>query len=88
MTFNRCPLRSQPRFLVGDASTVVDQVPWLITSDLDVVVLVTGAGGAVEKTVMTVADVLCNVTNTRGVTEVTMVDHDLEPMVKDHCGVV
>lgn len=34
---------------------------------------------------MTVADVLCNVTRTRGVTEVSM-DHDLEPMFKDWDG--
>ncbi|CAK9069243.1 unnamed protein product [Durusdinium trenchii] len=67
----------------GDASTTVDHIPWMITSDLDVVALVTTSDGSANKKLMTVADVLRFVTRTRGITEVTMVDHDLEPMTKD-----
>ena len=61
----------------------MDHIPWMITSDLDVVALVTTSDGSANKKLMTVADVLCFVTRTRGITEVTMVDHDLEPMTKD-----
>ena len=48
--------------------------------------LVTGTGAQVSKRLMTVADVLCEVTRTRGVTEVTVIDHDLSPMLKEHPG--
>lgn len=78
------PPTSSP--LGGDAATVSDQIPWLLKSDLDTVCLVTGTGAQVSKRLMTVADVLCEVTRTRGVTEVTVIDHDLSPMLKEHPG--
>ena len=71
--------------LAGDAATSVDQIPWLITSDLDIVVLVISSGdGSVEKRLMTVSEVLCWITRVRGQTEATMLDHDLEPLMKDY----
>ena len=70
--------------LLGDAGTVTDQIPWLITSDLQPVVLLsTGGNGQVQKELMTVADVFCWITRVRGQTEATMLDHDLEPLCKD-----
>ena len=72
--------------LPGDAATTKDQIPWLITSDLDIVVLVSNDGnGFVQKKTMTISDVMCHITNVRGQTEATMLDHDLEPMTKDFC---
>eukprot|EP00435_Cladocopium_sp_Y103_P055172 s1724_g18.t1 len=62
---NRVDLVSKPldEFTAGDAATTKDQIPWLIRSDLDIVVLVSNDGnGFVQKKIMTIADVLCHIT--------------------------
>lgn len=56
-----------------------DHLPWVVRSDKHVIALVKGT----EKTVMTVADVMCDITKTRGITEVHVADHDLSPTQKD-----
>ena len=72
------------KHLPGDAATVTDQIPWLISSDLELVVLVDeAAGGTPTKQVMTIAEVLCWITKTRGATEALMLDHNLEVMYKE-----
>ena len=56
-----------------------DHLPWVARSDKHVIALVKGT----EKTVMTLADVMCDITKSRGITEVHVADHDLSPMQKD-----
>lgn len=59
----------------------MDSIPWLIQSDLEVLCLVYQSGnGETQKELMTLADIVCWITRTRGVTEATMLDHDLAPM--------
>ena len=61
----------------------MDQIPWLIKSDLDVLCLVHQNGdGSTKKELMTLADIICWITKTRGVTEATMLDHDLQPLMQ------
>ncbi|CAK9111224.1 unnamed protein product [Durusdinium trenchii] len=68
----------------GDAATVADAIPWLITSDLQVVCLVSvDTNGFSTKELMTVADVCCWITKTRGVTEAAMLDHDMAPLTEE-----
>ncbi|CAL1131034.1 unnamed protein product [Cladocopium goreaui] len=52
--------------VTGDASTVTDQIPWLVRSDLETVCLVMPD----KKQLMTISDVMAWVTRTRGVTQV------------------
>ena len=39
-------------------------------------------GSTPEKSLTTIADVVCDVTKTRGVTEVRMTDHAMQPKMK------
>ncbi|CAK9077473.1 unnamed protein product [Durusdinium trenchii] len=56
--------------VAGDAASVVDSIPWLVTSDLHVVSLVSSAGdGTQTKELMTIADLCCWITRTRGATD-------------------
>ncbi|CAK9061212.1 Modification methylase ScrFIA [Durusdinium trenchii] len=62
----------------SEARNAADQIPWLLAKDTDTVSLVTGT----EKELMSLSDVMCNVTRTRGVTEVRLADYDLQAMTK------
>ena len=69
---------------LGDAASVTDQLPWLIQSDLDLVVLVsTGSVGNTRKEIMSISEVFCWITRTRGATEALMMDHNVSPMLKE-----
>lgn len=69
---------------LGDAASVTDQLPWLIQSDLDLVVLVsTGSDGNTRKEIMSISEVFCWITRTRGATEALMMDHNVSPMLKE-----
>lgn len=50
------------------------QIPWLLTSDLDLVIFVDDAG---KKSIKCLSQVACDVTRASGVTELTIVDHDM-----------
>ena len=67
----------------GDATSLTDQIPWLITSDLQLVVLLTGTEGSGNKETMTLAEVFCWITKTRGATEAVMLDHNVSPLPKE-----
>ena len=63
---------------------MTDQLPWIILSDLDLVILLsTGSDGNPKKEIMTIAEVLCWITKTRGATEALMMDHNVSPMLKE-----
>lgn len=47
------------------------------------VALVTGAGDAVKKEIMTVSDVMCWITRSKGMTEVALADHDMTQLVQE-----
>ena len=69
---------------LGDASSVTDQLPWIIQSDLDLVVLVSsGSDGNPSTEIMTVSEVFCWITRTHGATEALMMDHNVSPMLKE-----
>lgn len=58
-------------------------IPWHIKDDKCLVChITTTSGGASEKTLKSVADVLCDITKTRGVTEVRMTDYSLQQLMK------
>ena len=61
---------------------MVDSIGWCVTSDLDVVCLCTQNGSAVNKKLVTIADVACEITRNHGATEAALVDYDLAPMTK------
>ena len=61
----------------GDA--MPDHLPGVVRSDKHAIALVKGG----EKSVMTVADVMCDITKTKGITEVHVADHDMAPCQKD-----
>ena len=65
--------------LPGDAATATDQIPWLVNTDLQVVCLVLPD----KKELMTICDVMAYVTRNRGVTQVSLLDHDMAPLMKD-----
>jgi hypothetical protein len=67
----------------GEAGSLIDQIPWLVQSDLDVICLCEQNGSALSKTLMTIADAVCNITRTQGATEACMLDHDMAPLTKD-----
>lgn len=67
----------------GDIASLTDQIAWSVTSDLQVACLVTtDSGGAVQKRLMTIAEIVCHITRTQGATEAGMLDHDMSPMTK------
>ncbi|CAL1133219.1 unnamed protein product [Cladocopium goreaui] len=66
----------------GEAGSLIDQIPWLVQSDLDVICLCEQNGSALSKTLMTIADAVCNITRTQGATEACMLDHDMAPLTK------
>lgn len=72
--------------LEGEAPTLSAGIPWLVGSDLQLVVLVIPASGTspAEKRLMSLSEVMCWVAQTRGVTECAMMDHDMFPMKKDY----
>lgn len=70
-------------FPSGDVAALTDQIAWCVTSDLQVACLVnTDSSGAVQKRLMTMAEVVCHITQTQGATEAAMLDHDMTPMTK------
>ncbi|CAL1161037.1 unnamed protein product [Cladocopium goreaui] len=69
--------------VAGDAATIADSIPWLVTSDLQVVCVVFEKDGSTQKELMTVADTMCWIARTKGATEAAMLDHDLEPLTED-----
>lgn len=60
------------------ASSMPDYVPWVISDDRTLVCLVSGT----EKKLCSLAETMCTVTKERGVTEVRLVDHSLQPKMK------
>ena len=69
------------RIPAATCATTADYVPFCVSADSQLVCLVT-AGANPTKEVMSLADVMCQVTRRRGVTEVKLVDHNLRPKVK------
>ena len=66
---------------------MTDQLPWIITSDLDLVVLITssvGSDGSQGKQIMTVSEVFAYITRTMGATEAVMLDHNVTPMRQEN----
>ena len=64
---------------------MTDSIPWNITSDLDVICVVsTDASGGTVKKLTTVSEAICDLTRQRGVVEAAMIDYDLIPMTKVH----
>lgn len=55
-----------------------DYVPWVISDDRTLVCLVSGT----EKKLCSLSETMCTVTKERGVTEVRLVDHALQPKMK------
>ena len=64
------------------ATASTECLPWHVVDDKSLVCWVKSQNGAPTKTLHSVADLLCSITRERGVTEVRMVDHDLDPKVK------
>ena len=54
-------------------------LPWMLENDQSLVVFLDPARG---KVAMSLADLVCYATQTHGITEVNLVDHKLEPMLK------
>lgn len=63
--------------LPGTASTATDFVPWIIKDDAALVCIVKQQGGTAVKEVLPLAEAICNITRSRGVTEIRVVDHDI-----------
>lgn len=53
-------------------------IAWHVTNDNTVVCLVSASG----KKISTVADTMCDITRTRGVTEIRVTDHALQPKMQ------
>lgn len=64
--------------LSDQRSTQTTCVPWFINDDRAVLCDTTSG----SKTLSTLAEVVCNVTKLRGVTEVRVVDHSLQAKMK------
>ena len=64
--------------LSDQCATQAGTVPWFVNDDRTLVCDTTSG----SKTLNTLADVLCEVTKSRGVTEVRVVDHGLQPKMK------
>ena len=64
--------------LLDQHATVTGSIPWHLVDDKAVLVVVEPT----EKRISTVADAVCDVTRSRGVTEIRMVDHSLAAKVK------
>ena len=74
----RIHLRSLP----GTANS--QSIPWVVKADTSVLMLVStsvGEAGTLvsQKEMTTLADLLCSITRSRGVTEARVVDHALVP---------
>ncbi|CAL1141604.1 unnamed protein product [Cladocopium goreaui] len=65
-------------FNTDQCATQAGTVPWFVNDDRTLVCDTTSG----SKTLNTLADVLCEVTKSRGVTEVRVVDHGLQPKMK------
>lgn len=55
-----------------------DYLPWLLESDLTVLSLLDGSNAKVLKCL---AQVACDVTSSTGVTELSLVDHDMDALL-------
>lgn len=59
---------------------MTDGLAWMVAADTNMVASVKPDG---SKHLMTLADVICQLTRDRGITEVRLVDHNLRPKTKD-----
>ena len=66
----------------GTAATATDFLPWMISDDRALVCLSKQQGGRAVKTLMSLADLVCDITRDRGVTEVRVIDHTLSPKMQ------
>ena len=57
-------------------------IPWYVVDDRTIVCNVPSSG---EKVVTTLASLVCDVTKTRGITEIRVIDHALSPKLKAWC---
>lgn len=57
----------------GDGDCVDGYLPWMINKDLNLLAV------GPDKTLQSVAEVICEVAKRRGVTELRMIDHSLRP---------
>ena len=64
------------------AASATETLPWCLSDDKALVCLVKTENGNVNKSICSVADLMCSITRDRGVTEVRLVDHDMSPMLK------
>ena len=67
--------------LLDSCSTLTGSLPWKVDDDKTVICFV-DTNAATEKTIMTLADALCEVTRKHGVTEIRMTDHNMRPKMK------
>ena len=63
-------------------STQNGNIPWHVVDDRTIVCNVPSSG---EKIVTTLASLVCDVTKTRGITEIRVIDHALSPKLKAWC---
>lgn len=56
-----------------------DSVPFLVTKDTVLVNWASASG----KVTLCMADLMCKLASERGIMQVTLADHDMQPMVKD-----
>ena len=68
----------KPKTLSDQCTTQAGTVPWFVNDDRMLVCDTTSG----SKKLNTLADVLCDVTKSRGVTEVRVVEHGLQPKMK------
>lgn len=71
--------------LLDSCSTLTGSIPWNISDDKTIICYVDSTA-ATEKTIMTLADAVCDVTRKRGVTEIRMTDHAMRPKMKARLG--
>ena len=64
------------------APTSTDNIPWYVMDDRTLVTHVKQAANGQEKSILSIAELICNMTRERGVTEVRMVDHTMSPKMQ------
>ncbi|CAL1130517.1 unnamed protein product [Cladocopium goreaui] len=64
------------------AAAATDSLPWCLGDDKSLVSLVKTENGQTTKVISSVAELMCNITKERGITEMRLVDHDMQPMLK------
>ena len=78
------PLQVEPYLtltLSDQDGSLTGSIPWHVPHDKLIVAVVPTAATS-EKRICTVADAICDVTRTRGVTEIRLTDHALAAKVK------